>query len=366
MLMYNRYYFEIIRTASFPKTGSSVYLKMFRLNTIILTSFVRQVHKNRITQNRTLIRYSSFLHCPKKKQKTLVKKNSLRSNSFLTGIPLLNVFLDATRFIYVIAIFLLVLFFSFSTKAQSLDTTFQVVDSFSIHTTFLTTDALQQIYIATDEGKIIKLSKEGKKLFEYNNRRLGQVRTIDATNPFNILVYYSDLATIVLLDRTLSAIKEINLFDLNIFEVQAIGLSNDNLIWIYDPIESQLKKINNEGDILFQSRHLNQAVKSTLNINFLIERNNRLYLNDPSKGIFVFDNFGQLQEQLPITGLHQFQLLQEQLIYLKDGLIHYYNLETGETQISENPHLTKAIMARVLPQQTIMAQKDMLFLINRK
>ena len=284
----------------------------------------------------------------------------------MTVSPLLNVFLDSPRLYYLTIISLIILFFSSSTQAQSIDTNFQVIDSFQVHTTFLTTDALEQIYIATDDGKLIKLSKDGKKLFEYNNLRLGQVHSIDATHPFNVLVYYGDLATIVLLDRTLSAIKEINLFDLNIFEVQAIGLSNDNLIWIYDPIESQLKKINNEGDILFQSRHLNQAVKSTLNINFLIERNNRLYLNDPSKGIFVFDNFGQLQEQLPITGLHQFQLLQEQLIYLKDGLIHYYNLETGETQISENPHLTKAIMVRVLPQQTIMVQKDMLFLINRK
>ena len=311
------------------------------------------------------MRRSSFLHCPKKKQKTLVKKNSLHSNSFLTGSPLLKVFLDLPRLFYSTIISLIILFFSSSTQAQSIDTNFQVIDSFQVHTTFLTTDALQQIYIATDEGKIIKLSKDGKKLFEYNNLRLGQVHSIDATNPFNILVYYGDLATIVLLDRTLSAIKEIYLFDLNIFEVQAIGLSNDNQIWIYDPIEAQLKKINSEGDILFQSRHLKQATKNSLNINFLLERNNQLYLNDPSKGVFVFDNFGQLQQQLSIIGIHHFQLLQEQLIYLKDGLIHYYNLETGETKTTKNPYLTKATMVRNLAQQIIIAQKDRLFLISR-
>jgi len=258
------------------------------------------------------------LHCPKKKQKTLVKKNSLHSNSLLTGSPLLNVFLDSPRLFYSTIISLIILFFSSSTQAQSIDTNFQVIDSFQVHTTFLTTDALQQIYIAT------------------------------------------------LLDRTLSAIKEIYLFDLNIFEVQAIGLSNDNQIWIYDPIEAQLKKINSEGDILFQSRHLKQATKNSLNINFLLERNNQLYLNDPSKGVFVFDNFGQLQQQLSITGIHHFQLLQEQLIYLKDGLIHYYNLETGETKTTKNPYLTKATMVRNLAQQIIIAQKDRLFLISRK
>jgi len=225
MRMYNRIFFEMIRTASFSKTGSFICMKKTRISTTIL--------------------------------------------------------------------FLLTLFFSFSIKAQSIDTTFQIIDSFQIHTTFLTTDALQQIYIATDEGKIIKLSKDGKKLFEYNNRRLGQVGSIDVTNPFNILVYYNDLATIVLLDRTLSLIKEINLFDLNIFEAQAVGLSNDNHIWIYDPIAAQLKKINDKGEILFQSRHLKQAIKSTLNINFLLEQNNRLYLNDASKGIFIFDVFGE-------------------------------------------------------------------------
>ena len=255
-----------------------------------------------------------------------------------------------------IILFVTSLFFSSSVIAQS-------IDSLPFQASYLTTDALQQIYVATDEGKIVKLSSDGKKIFEYNNRRLGQVASIDVTNPFNILVYYKDLATIVLLDRTLSPLKEINLFDLNIFEAQAVGLSNDNHIWIYDPITTQLKKINQEGKILFQSRDLKQALKKTLNVSSLIERNNRLYLNDLSKGIFIFDNFGQLQQQLPIVGIHHFQLLEEQLIYLKDGSIQYYNLETGEKQTSNNPHAVNATAIRINSQQIIIAKKNKLLII---
>ncbi len=257
-----------------------------------------------------------------------------------------------------IILFVTSLFFSASVTAQS-------IDSLPFQASYLTTDALQQIYVATDEGKLIKLSKDGKTLFEYNNRRLGPLSSIDATNPFNILVYYKDLATIVLLDRTLSPLKEINLFELNIFEAQAVGLSNDNHIWIYDPISAQLKKINKEGKILFQSRDLKQVLRSTLNINSLIERNNQLYLNDPAKGIFIFDNFGQLQQQIPIIGIQHFQLLQEQLIYLQDGLIQQYHLETKVTQTFSNPYITNAITVRINSQQVIIAQKDKLLIVPK-
>ena len=335
MEMYSKPYIEMPRTASFLKTGSSFYLKKIKINAIILVIIQYWLKPMFFFERRDAEMQRSVFSLATANAKQLL------------------------------ILFLFSLFFSFSTKAQSTDTTFQTIDSLPIQATFLTTDALHQIYIATEEGEILKLAKDGEKLFEYNNRRLGRVSSIDATNPFNILVYYGDLATVVLLDRTLSPLKEINLFDLNIFEAQAVGLSNDNHIWIYDPIAAQLKKINKAGDILFQSRHLKQVIKSTLNVSSLLERNNQLYLNDPSKGIFVFDTFGQLQQQVPIIEVQHFQLLQGQFIYLKDGFIQYYNLETGETKTSNDPYTAEATMIRFIPQQVIIAQKNKLVIISK-
>ena len=116
----------------------------------------------------------------------------------------------------------LLLFLSFPLSAQTSDTiAYQVLKTFPLQATFVSVDALQQLYIATAEGELYKYDKTGEILFEYSNDRLGNIGVVDATNPFNILVYYPDLATVILLDRTLSEIKEINLFSLAIFEPQA-------------------------------------------------------------------------------------------------------------------------------------------------
>jgi len=217
----------------------------------------------------------------------------------------------------------LLLFLSFPLSAQTSDSiTYQVLKTFPLEATFITTDALQQWYIATETGQLFKYDKRGQLLFEYSNDRLGRIGMIDATNPFNVLVYYPDLATVILLDRTLSEIKEINLLALAIFEPQAIALANDNNIWVYDPIAAQLKKIDRTGIVLFQSKNLTQAIGISIRPTFMIERNNQLFLSDPQQGIFIFDAFGQLQQQLPILEVEQFQLLNLQLLYMDRDVIH--------------------------------------------
>lgn len=240
---------------------------------------------------------------------------------------------------------------------QDIDSTYTPFLSLSEAAVFVTTDALQQVYIATEKGRIQKFNKNGQLLFEYNNHRLGTIGLIDASNPFNVLVYYPELATIILLDRTLSEIKSINLFDLNIFEPQAVALSNDNHIWIYDPINFQLKKISRAGVVLFQSKPLNQATQAILQPTFLIERNNQLFLGDTLNGIFIFDGFGQLKKQIQIPDIHQIQILSDQLLYLKKGKLYSYSLISSSE---------KELFALPTPTHTIAFLPTKLLLIHGK
>ena len=248
----------------------------------------------------------------------------------------------------------LLLFLSFSLAAQSKDTTtYHILKTFPLQATFVTSDALQQWYIATAEGLLLKYNKQGQLLFEYSNDRLGTIGMIDATNPFNILVYYPDLATVILLDRTLSEIKEINLFSLAIFEPQAIALANDNNIWVYDPITAQLKKIDRTGTVLFQSKNLTQTIGTSIQPTFLIERNNQLFLSDPQQGIFIFDAFGQLQQQLPILGVEQFQISNGQLLYIQANTLNTIALNSLETTTIPLPAI---LTKNIYPDSTFIKQ----------
>jgi len=207
----------------------------------------------------------------------------------------------------------------------SQNSNYQLLQTIPINSTYLTTDNLQNIYLATDEGKIIKFNKKGVQQFEYNNNRLGQVGKIAVKNPLNILVYYPELAVIIILDRTLSVIKELSLYDLEILAPKGIALANDNNIWVYDEITAILKKLSPAGTTLFESRNLNQLVQKQLNPSFLEEQNNEVYLSDSENGLFVFDAFGQLKETIPIKGIDQFQVVSQQLLLWKKGKAYLLN-----------------------------------------
>ncbi len=221
------------------------------------------------------------------------------------------------------------------------DSTFQLIQTIPIQSTYLTTDNLQNIYVATDEGQIIKLDKNGNQQFEYNNNRLGSVGKIDVRNPLTILVYYPELEVVVILDRTLSEIKELNLYELDIFEPKVVALANDNNIWVYDEVAAILKKISQEGKTLFESRNLNQLTQKQLNPTFLKEYNNQLFLSDIENGLFVFDAFGQLKRTIPIKDIERFQVIDKQVFYQRngEGLILELDLLTERSftlPISEN------------------------------
>jgi len=226
---------------------------------------------------------------------------------------------------------------------SSQDANYQLLQTIPINCTYLTTDNLQNIYAATEQGQILKFDKKGNKQFEYSNNRLGQVGKIAIKNPLNILVYYPDLAVIIILDRTLSVIKELNLYDLDIIAPKGIALANDNNIWVYDEITAVLKKISPEGTTLFESRNLNQLLQKQLNPSFLQEKNNEVYLSDKENGLFIFDAFGQLKQTIPIKGIDQFQVLDQQIIIWKKGQAYLLDATILEAISLPLPTTRKAI-----------------------
>lgn len=217
------------------------------------------------------------------------------------------------------------------------DSNYQLLQTIPIKSTYLTTDNLQNIYVATDKGQLLKFNKKGNQQFEYNNNRLGKIGKIEVKNPLNILVYYPNLAVIIILDRTLSVIKELNLYDLDVLAPKGIALANDNNIWVYDDITAILKKLSPEGKILFESRNLNQLVQKQLNPSFLQENNNKVYLSDRENGLFIFDTFGQLKQTIPIKGIDQFQVIGEQILCWKAGQVYLLDSSTLEEKILPLP-----------------------------
>lgn len=158
-------------------------------------------------------------------------------------------------------------------------------------------DNLGNVYLVDKNNGITVYDKQLKKLFQYSIRSLGNISKIDVRNPQKLLVYYGDYLKIVFLDNTLSKIKELDFESLGFWDVQAIALSRDNFIWMYDPVNGRLQKINDNGEVLLST---NESFDNTVDLNAsqqiaVIE--DKVLVTQEGQ-ILIFDEFGNFNRSI--------------------------------------------------------------------
>lgn len=250
------------------------------------------------------------------------------------------------------------LLFPFYAKSQNTDSNYTLINEIEIDAKLITVDNLNQIYALNADNEIIKFNSNGEEVFRFNNNRLGDLTHIDASNPFNLLLYYADFSNILILDRTLNSTVQLNLFELNFTKVSAVGLANDNNVWIFDDLNFQLKKIDRKGAMIAASDNLNFALNKPIRPNFLLEREQKVFLNDPEIGILIFDFFGQFEKILEFKNLNKFQVIGEQLLYVEQDKLHSFNLKSLLTKSIKLPK-------KMEENDNILVQKNRLYLIKK-
>jgi hypothetical protein len=201
-------------------------------------------------------------------------------------------------------------------EAQQAVDSFQLVKKWTERATHFEIDKLGQIYLATANNDIIKYSTNGKELFRYNNNTRGDIYDIEATDPFNVLLFYKDFQAVATLDRTMNERALMLLYSGDIFNASAIALARDNNLWVYDQAAFSLQKLSADGTVLVNSGNLSAQLDDAPVITQMVARDNWVYMLSPEKGVFIFDNFTQFHQLLPFTNYEE--------IYVMDDLILLY------------------------------------------
>lgn len=194
------------------------------------------------------------------------------------------------------------------------DTSFQVID-IPINNKYFTTDALGNLYVISEKDEVIKYNPSGEATYRYSHTALSEPSFIDATDPFNILVFYKDYQTVVLLDRTMTTTNVINLVSFDFFNVNTVGVASDNKIWLYDEVNFQLKRIDKNGKTVQASDDLSLLLNGDIQANFILEREQKVFVNVPKMGILVFDFMGQYVKTMDFKDLPEFQILRKRLFF---------------------------------------------------
>jgi hypothetical protein len=211
---------------------------------------------------------------------------------------------------------------------DSLKSNYQLLFELNIDATHFTTDNLQNIYYISRKNEVVKLRPDGTEQFRFINKTLGVPTYIDATNPFNLLLFYPDYQNVITLDRTMNLAGQFNLFELGLFGLDAVGMAGDGNLWLYDVVNFHLKKIGKEGQTIVQSADLSLELEKMIRPTILLERDQRVYLNDPEVGILVFDVFGKYLKTLPILDVATLQVIDDELLFFQNSQLYSFHLRT--------------------------------------
>jgi len=225
-------------------------------------------------------------------------------------------------------IFFLIVTFSFGSHAQS-DTSFKLTKIINGDIVDFTVDNLDNIYILNSRNQIKKLNANGDSVAVYNDiKKYGSATFIDVSNPLKILLYYKDFATVVFLDRFLNAVNTIDLRKQNILQVKSIGQSYDNKIWVYDELESKLKKIDEEGKLLLETTDFRLLLGKAPSPIKIFDEDKYVYLYDTLQGVYVFDYYGALKNNIMITGWHNFKVANKYIFGSHADTLYRYEIKT--------------------------------------
>ena len=194
-------------------------------------------------------------------------------------------------------------------------------------------DPLQQLLTVSDDGVLVQYNPQGQPLFRYHNTTLGEDFTIDATDPFNILLFYQDQQTIILLDRTLSVRASLDLRDTEVLYATAVARSHDNNLWVYDELAGRLYKLSARGDLLFTSNDFRLSENLSIGPSHIVRWGDRIALNFPERGLAIFSVLGQLQEWWPIPEVDDLFFQSNTLYYRQYDDYHRRQIQQGIDEI---------------------------------
>ena len=208
---------------------------------------------------------------------------------------------------------------------QSIATT--KMNSFQLATeTFLGFDNQQNFYSLKENV----LSKNNfKQNFEYKNVSLGKITKIDFQNPLQIVVFYKNFNTVVLLDNQLNEIKKID-FNLQSHPInlEAVALSSQNQLWFYDGISSKIGLYSlKNGNFKWISTALAQPIKNHH------ATYTHFYWLDARNNFYSISIYGAIESLGNFPNLESVQLINEHVaLYSFENQLYCYEIKTKQAR----------------------------------
>ncbi|MEM6686775.1 MAG: hypothetical protein AAF617_13410 [Bacteroidota bacterium] len=199
---------------------------------------------------------------------------------------------------------------------KTITATLQQQDSLAVDR-FMEVDSFGALYVIQDN---ILIKRHDGQEWVYNNLQLGDITTVDILNPLKITLFYRDFNTAIVLDNTLNEIKRI---DFNIIaefkNLAAATTASDRNFWVFDTNTQQLEVFNYvQEKTPIQNLPIPEkfvALKSNYNFCRVLTETT----------MYLYNIYGSLLSQKPLEGVTDFEMTNEEILFLKDSQLYYSN-----------------------------------------
>lgn len=191
------------------------------------------------------------------------------------------------------------------------------------------------------KGMLERYYSDGTFFQNYGSIYINEHCEIISVNGFKTILFSPDYGKIIELDYRLRELDIIDAYSLGTYMITCVGASYDNnFLWIWDAGAQQLIKLDKGQNPVFISNTLSMVLGKKIHPVQIVESGIMLYLVDKQNGIFIFDNQGNYIKQIPIEGVENFKVIDQQLYYTKAGIIYNYNnVFFSETRYTATPYL---------------------------
>lgn len=181
----------------------------------------------------------------------------------------------------------------------------------------LALDKLEQAYLLLPDGVLEKYSSDGRLVARFSRRDLGVPVGLDVSDPLQILVWYPDYQTVVVLDRLCTPYQEVRLDPALYPRPTGVAMGRDNLLWVYDAIRHTLYKLDYQGQVRGSSQDLSIWQAPPGEAGMLAAGSEGVYLVDSGSGLWVFDRLGQYQFRWNLPGLDYVSVLSDDVLLVR-------------------------------------------------
>ena len=187
-------------------------------------------------------------------------------------------------------------------------------------------------------GNVFKLTGKGESGNNYSPSFQGRLHQLEAFWPSHIFLFSADLQLITLLDVFLSPITTFSIQNDHIDRIGTATLGSNQVVWIFDEIGLTLIQYDYVKDEIQQKQPLfNLLEMGNIEIAELLERQNLLFMNSRTQGVFIFDNQGNFIKRLAIDLEQKLSIHNDHLYYVAEDTIHQVNFVTGQVRVLEPP-----------------------------